>query len=280
MGRRRKQGLLDVLIRLPWWMGAVVAVLILAIRPIWLAWAVSDAGMFAPLMHTVANISYFFAVIFAIGALASLIRQWWNGRLLEKQALFPGLDNTIPAQPNASQSLAPEKAPDLTWRQFEGVIQELFRRQGYLSVETQSGPDGGYDIALRKDGKRYLVQCKQWQAQKVGVGPVRELWGVIAASKADGGFFVTSGSFTLDAQAFARGVDLELIDGEKLERLLMKASSKPVTTSERFEPNVMVSPSCPKCGGEMVRRIAKKGMNASREFWGCSMYPRCLGTAG
>lgn len=251
MGRRKKEKLLDTLIRLPWWVGAVGAVLILVARPIWLAWAATKAGVFAPLMHTVANIFYFFAVIFAVGALASFIRQWWNGRLLEKQALFSGLDNTIPAQPNAFQSLAPEKAPDLTWRQFEGVIQELFRRQGYLSVETESGPDGGYDIALRKDGKRYLVQCKHWQAQKVGVGPVRELWGVIAASKADGGFFVTSGFFTEDAKAFAAQTELELIDGHLLKKFASEVTRPKATTATRLQEAgllVTTAPACPECG--------------------------------
>jgi len=38
-----------------------------------------------------------------------------------------------------------------------------------------------------------------------------------------------------------------------------------------------VSPKCPSCGGEMVRRKAKSGQNAGNEFWGCSSYPRCKG---
>ena len=32
---------------------------------------------------------------------------------------------------------------------------------------------------------------------------------------------------------------------------------------------------CPKCGGAMVRRVAKRGENAGSEFWGCSMFPKC-----
>ena len=35
---------------------------------------------------------------------------------------------------------------------------------------------------------------------------------------------------------------------------------------------------CPKCGGEMVLRAAKKGANAGSNFWGCSAYPKCRGT--
>lgn len=35
---------------------------------------------------------------------------------------------------------------------------------------------------------------------------------------------------------------------------------------------------CPKCGGGMIRRIAKKGDSAGKPFWGCSSYPSCKGT--
>lgn len=38
------------------------------------------------------------------------------------------------------------------------------------------------------------------------------------------------------------------------------------------------SPVCPKCGGGMIRRIARQGANAGQAFWGCSAYPACRGT--
>ena len=36
-------------------------------------------------------------------------------------------------------------------------------------------------------------------------------------------------------------------------------------------------PNCPKCGRPMVRRTARRGSNAGRDFWGCSEFPRCRG---
>ena len=38
---------------------------------------------------------------------------------------------------------------------------------------------------LRKDREKFLVQCKQWKAFKVGVTVVRELYGVMAAHGAE-----------------------------------------------------------------------------------------------
>ena len=34
---------------------------------------------------------------------------------------------------------------------------------------------------------------------------------------------------------------------------------------------------CPKCGGTMVLRTARKGQNAGNQFWGCTTYPACRG---
>ena len=32
---------------------------------------------------------------------------------------------------------------------------------------------------------------------------------------------------------------------------------------------------CPKCGGELVKRIATKGQYAGQKFWGCANFPKC-----
>ena len=32
---------------------------------------------------------------------------------------------------------------------------------------------------------------------------------------------------------------------------------------------------CPRCGGKLVLRTAKKGENAGNSFYGCSNFPKC-----
>lgn len=32
---------------------------------------------------------------------------------------------------------------------------------------------------------------------------------------------------------------------------------------------------CPKCGGKLLLRTARRGVNAGSNFWGCSGYPNC-----
>ena len=38
------------------------------------------------------------------------------------------------------------------------------------------------------------------------------------------------------------------------------------------------TPSCPKCGAPMRKRLCKRGVNAGRPFWACARYPECDGT--
>ena len=37
------------------------------------------------------------------------------------------------------------------------------------------------------------------------------------------------------------------------------------------------APACPKCGGQMVRRVARNGAKKGKSFWGCVAYPDCGG---
>lgn len=179
-----------------------------------------------------------------------------------------------------------ESVRQLPWRQFEAIVGEAFRRRGYSVTENAvDGADGGIDLVLRKDGATLYVQCKQWRLTKVGVKPIRELNGVIAASDAVGGFFVASGDYTDDARDFARRCSIGLIDGPALiEMIALAREPQPYLdpTSRRHPEPVLgtpvVDPACPFCGGPMVLRKAMRGKNAGGTFWGCRSYPGCRGT--
>ena len=81
-------------------------------------------------------------------------------------------------------------------------------------------------------------------------------------------------NFLLDRQIAAlEGAFIE--DGgysEQLatERLRKRAENAPPATQP---------PNCPQCGALMALRTAKSGKNAGSQFWGCTKYPECKGTA-
>lgn len=171
-----------------------------------------------------------------------------------------------------------ESINQLSWQEFERLVGEIFRKKGFSVSETgQSGPDGGVDLELRRGRELHLVQCKQWRAQRVGVSVVRELAGVMAARGAAGGFVVTSGTFTPDAEAFAKGSNIELIAGSQLSGLI-KQTKQLLPQEPVFSPLEESNPSCPVCGSSMVVRTAKRGAQAGRSFWGCTQFPSCRGT--
>lgn len=174
---------------------------------------------------------------------------------------------------------------DLSWQEFELLIGELYRRQGYaVTMCSGDGADGGIDLRLEKDGLTVLVQCKHWKVYKVSAPAVRELFGVMTAERAERAILVTTGRFTWDAQNFAEGKPLELIDGPELKRRLEAAKwdgtvggdllDVPSWSGQFAQAATITTPDCPFCRSRMVLRQAKA---SGSRFWGCSTFPKCRG---
>lgn len=275
MAKRKQSALLDwadVVALLPWWGGAVLAVIsYFWLHHIALAPLASvqpgqiGAGISQALYKGLATAGQFIVPLVCIlGALTSAWRRHQRASLFE----------------NTAQSESVSALNEMSWQEFELLVGEALRRGGFAVVETGGGgADGGVDLVLRKDGEKYLVQCKQWRAFKVGVPIVRELYGAMAASGAAGGFVVTSGVFTQEAKDFAAGRNIELVDGTELNEIIQRVRPQAAfaQAASHFTPKPSDTPNCPACGSAMVRRTAKKGVNAGNEFWGCGNYPQCRG---
>lgn len=275
MARRRKQDessldlLFEVATLLPWQAGLVLAVVIFIPLHLYssgpppvLDQTVVEGGMnyvLASVLRSVAGIAkYGLPAVVLLGSLMSYFGSKRKKALVEQVAADP--------RPNALEQMS--------WADFEALVSEAFRQKGFHVVDRGgAGPDGGVDLVLFLGQDKYLVQCKQWKTRQVGVSVVRELYGVMAAERAVGGFVVASGDFTPDAEAFAEGRSIELVDARKLRRLIGgHQATKPTTVV----PTV-TSPACPTCGGHMVERAVKKGPNAGKQFWGCAKFPACKG---
>ncbi len=57
-----------------------------------------------------------------------------------------------------------------------------------------------------------------------------------------------------------------------------KKDSKPADASPAVDVVLGEEPTCPKCGGSMVKRTARRGRDAGKQFWGCEHFPGCRGT--
>lgn len=271
--RRRKQSGLDHLASMPWPVGFMLGIVAyLAIRHgIGLYFssaggallngvgAHASGGVFAPLAWMALGICW-------IGAAVSFFKGRHRKQLLVTR--------------NGLASIAA-----LGWREFEMLVGEAFRRQGYAVEETGlGGADGGIDLILRKDGRTELVQCKQWHSRLVTPAVVREMWGLVDHHRADGVKIVGLGDFTRAAAAFAQGKAIELINGERLIAMVREGqatrgaerSSEPSHVEPtRSPPSANGQPDCPGCGREMIRRTNRGN---GREFFGCTAYPACKAT--
>ena len=277
MARRRSSAAHDVIgvtSRFPWWAGVVAALVsFIALR--------LAAGLEVPVpadskqigslvirqaVRAVAMIGqWVLPALFLVGAAVSYFKQ------RKRAALYGEVARRGKLAPFA----------DMSWQDFERVVGEYFRRRGLSVAETGGGgADGGVDIALARGSDRYLVQCKHWRALRVGVEPVRELYGVIHVRRAAGGFVVTSGTFTDEAKRFAEGREVELIDGAALAGAIRQqvAPARIEPTLGPLGETANAAPVCPVCKAPMQLRKAGRGASAGQAFWGCSRFPACRGT--
>jgi restriction system protein len=286
MARRKESGF-EAVASLPWQAGIVLGLIgyvLIQYGPVWFlgsstnpvfaAFAkVAAKGVYQPIAWVVLALCWFAAFI-------SYRRNRHRRRLLDTRTDL--------------ESLAANG-----WRNFELLVGEAFRRQGY-SVEESGlgGPDGGIDLILRKDGRRLLVQCKQWKHRQVGVSTVREMYGLLAHHQAHAVKIVSIGNYTVDARRFAQGKPIELVSGEELLRMIRAVQHTPISaipsTSIRPAPAPTApapiaatktptqpasesdtAPACPSCGKTMITR---RNRRSGASFWGCTGYPSCRGT--
>ncbi|KXI31050.1 restriction endonuclease [Paraglaciecola hydrolytica] len=165
----------------------------------------------------------------------------------------------------------------LSWKAFEELVAEAYRRQGYRVIENGFGPDGGVDVKLFKDNVVTLVQCKQWRSKNVGVSVIREMFGVLTAQQAQKVIVICCGGFTADAVAFADGKPIQLIGGTELLTMVKNVQVELVMqqVSNTAELVTAINNLCPKCGAHLVERQAKRGVNIGNSFLGCSAFPKC-----
>ncbi|MEO8805469.1 MAG: restriction endonuclease [Burkholderiaceae bacterium] len=194
----------------------------------------------------------------------------------------------------------------MRWREFEALVGRAFELQGFHMNESgAAGSDAGIDLLMRKERQTHLVHCRPWRAEKVGIESVHAARAAMQARGAVGGFVLSSGRFSREATAAAGSYNIRLVDGPALQALLQQGRAQaarseraegtdtepaalelpraaaPVASLRAVAPaEVSAEPAlpCALCGGDMKKRLAKRGVNAGQYFWGCVRHPECRGT--
>lgn len=169
----------------------------------------------------------------------------------------------------------------IEWKRFEELCAAYFEATGQVVELTGLGADGGVDFYLHGAGERsakplVAVQCKAWNTHRVGVKAVRELLGSMTDVGCPRGLFITTSTYTPDAEQFATGKSIELLDARGVLALIRslpaerQAELLALATQGDYR-----TPSCPGCGSKLILRTAERGSSQGSSFWGCRNYPTC-----
>ncbi len=119
-------------------------------------------------------------------------------------------------------------------RDFELMVEQIFKDKGFYTELTSTTRDGGKDIIAR----RYIgtkipiviyIECKRFGPDHpVGEPIIRGLYGVMTDARINRGILVTSSYFSRDAFVFTRrqGDLIELITGDALYKMIRKSADR------------------------------------------------------
>ena len=297
--KSKKINVIDELLEQPWQISMLIAVSLFGVAK-WLVPVMSDSAMYRPIFGLLSTFGQMFALPFLMVSVASFLKsrsiQSKDSKrcqpVHEQTEPFNNwkepepfndwkdeIEHTVrtPSEPvNIETTWNLDLLGKLEWKRFELLCAEYFRRLGKITKVIEKGADGGIDVRVfsaTTNDLELAIQCKAWSSQ-VGVKEVRELFGVMSHESADKGIFMTTSTFTKDAEIFARQhqQNILLIDGARFISMIRELSETDQSQLLKFATEGdYTTPTCASCGIKMVWR--DKG-----EFWGCSNYPRCNST--
>ena len=193
----------------------------------------------------------------------------------EKQRQFESRDNQL-RQFLSNEGDRENFLESIDPLEFEKVVLNLYKAQGYAIEPTKGTGDSGIDGIIKKERETIAIQCKH-QKSPVSEPTVRNLMGSLNKIRAKKGIFVTSSFFTGPATEWARSMPLELIDRTALLSLMKQYFKPEFVFSEHFSSlnsDIFKLPKIPECCGLSMKLISGKyGV-----FWGCSKWPECRET--
>lgn len=181
-----KNSLFAILLRSPWWISILVALVLtliaLAVLPGHLAPYAVSAGI--P-----------FLIVGLIAAFQQL---------------------RAPSVRQVSSTL--ETASAMSWRDFSTALVAAFQHDGY---EVTPLRNTAADFAITRAGRTALVSGKRWKASSHGVEPLRDLHAASQAHEAAESIYIAIAALSDNARRFAAERKIRLLQGPDLARLLL-----------------------------------------------------------
>jgi restriction system protein len=114
---------------------------------------------------------------------------------------------------------------------FETLVVDLLVSMGYGGSQRDAGQaiggsgDGGVDGIIKEDRlglEAIYIQAKRWE-RPVGRPEIQQFAGALQGQRARKGVFITTSSFTREAEAYAKSIQstIVLVDGAQLAELMI-----------------------------------------------------------
>ena len=162
-----------------------------------------------------ARIMFTKPIVFLIPEPLNTYLFFFTGLVLFGWLVIKGVRESQFLHRTAEEATSPQNLLEISPTQFEKMVVELYNLHGYKAERTGAIGDHGVDVIVHSPkGEKWIVQCKRWRGS-VGEPVVRDFFGTLHHEKADRGVLVTTGTFTRQAQDWAKGKPLMLIDGEE-----------------------------------------------------------------
>ena len=183
--RMSEKSLFAVLLRSPWWISTVLALVI----------GLAAAALLPAEFKAAGALSGFpFLVISGMAAW----RQWH----LPSTARVAATTQALSA---------------MAWPQFAGLLEQAFQRDGY---SVQRGQAEAYDFKLERKGRSTLVAARRWKSNRTGLETLKALQAARASADAADALLISLGELTDTARPYALAQAITLWQAPELAQAL------------------------------------------------------------
>lgn len=115
----------------------------------------------------------------------------------------------------------------LTGPEFESYVAKVLYDNGFRKIQVTKGSgDQGVDILATRNGKRYGIQCKNYEGS-VGNFAVQEAYAGAQYYGCDEAAVICPGEFTRGAKELAQSTGVLLWDGKRLSHMMKVSGRRP-----------------------------------------------------
>jgi len=119
----------------------------------------------------------------------------------------------------SDNNLSIENIDKMSGFEFESFLEEIFTSIGYSVENIRDTKDQGVDLIVEHHGERTAIQAKRY-SKNVSNSAVQQIFSAKKFYNCDRAMVVTNSDFTKSAKELAKSLNVELISGLELNKMI------------------------------------------------------------